>query len=199
MRNATSSKVLVFPAVASTHVNMLLVSGVQDTILILRRSVQMPKHLWRQPSTCRTLLPILLEPIVGQALQGRTSHHPTGYGVVEAELSIDGDHLEKRTERTGRIKKDWSGVFNVITVCGQVKLSLSQEACHREVYTPRRSTQHLATLKPWEPIRALLNGKADWSSGRYFYLQDYHVLLCRGEQPSQLSATRTYDFQADLF
>ena len=132
---------------------MLLVSDVQDTILILRRSVQMPKHLWRQPSTCRTLLPILLDPIVGQALQCRTSHHPTGYGVVEAELSIDGDHLEKRTERTGRVKKDWSGVFNVTTVGCQVKLSLSQEACHREVYTPRRSTQYLATLKPWEPTR----------------------------------------------
>ena len=94
--------------------------------------------------------------------------------------------------------QDAAGIFDLVTTNDQVKLRLSQEACRREVYTPRRSPQYIATLRTWEPIRVIINGKADWHSDRYYYLQDYHVVLCDGPRGESLLPQRTFDFQADL-
>jgi hypothetical protein len=116
-----------------------------------------------------------LEPLLETALDVSASAQ-TSANLIESEATSDGSEVRTRVSR--ELKNDDSaGVFELSTNAGTVKLRLSQEACRREVYTPRRSSQFLAALQPWEPIRVVLNGKADWPSGRYYYLQDYYVIL----------------------
>ena len=156
----------------------------------------MPKAVWRKPSTCRTLPPVVLEPLIDSALQNSQAQH-TPANLIESEVAADGSRITNRISRKLK-ESDWAGVFD-FTVAGQdVKIRLSQEACGREVYTPRRSSQFLAVLKPWEPIRVILNGKADWHSDRYYYLQDYYVILCGPVRAEVLLSVRTFDLQADL-
>lgn len=44
----------------------------------------------------------------------------------------------------------------------------------------------------------IINGKADWYSDRYYYLQDYHVVLCAAPRGESVLPVRMFDFQADL-
>jgi len=156
----------------------------------------MTKDLWRVSSTCRTLQPLTLEPLVSAALSDTTCEAPPA-NLIEYEVSADSSAIQSRISR--RLKEhDSAGVFDLAIAGEAVRMRLSQEACRREVYTPRRSSQFLASLKPWEPIRVILNGKADWSSGRFYYLQDYHVILCSPVGSYVLLTVRTFDFQADL-
>lgn len=167
-------------------------------ILILKRSISMPKAVWRSPSTKRTLAPLTMEGLVDKSLQGWSARSPVAQLIIEADVAQDGSDLKAAVPRAA-LDKDWSGVFALNMVGAQVRLSLTQEACHREVRAPRRSTQFLTCLQPWEPIRVILNGKADdGSSHRHYYLQDYHVVLCQGARPKGLQPVRTFDFQADL-
>jgi hypothetical protein len=125
----------------------------------------------------------------------RTSVSPV---IIESDLAQGGTELSTAVPRNAK-ETDWAGVFELRTTGKEIKLRLSQEACSREVHTPRRSSQYVATLQPWEPIRLILNGKADWPSGRLYYLQDYHVVLCGADScPENLPPVRTFDFQADL-
>ena len=83
-----------------------------------------------------------------------------------------------------------------------VKLRMQEEACRKELNTPPRSSQHLATLAFWKPMRVLLNGKSDWHEGvRFYVLQDYHIVLCNDSDDSQrklFSSVQFFDLQADL-
>jgi hypothetical protein len=168
-----------------------------SAIVILKRSVSMPKSIWRLPATRRTLPPLAeLRSLVDTSLDGWTAEGKAA-ALIESEISEDGLEVKSRGLRPVK-HQDSAGVFDLTTTDDQVKLRLSQEACRREVYTPRRSPQYLTTLRPWEPIRVILNGKADWHSDRYYYLQDYHVILCHAARGESLLPVRIFDFQADL-
>jgi hypothetical protein len=167
------------------------------SIVILKRSVSLPKSIWRLPSTRRTLPPLTrLQSLLETALHEWAAEDKSP-ALIEGEISEDGLSVTPRRPR-GLKHQDSAGVFDLVTTNDQVKLRLSQEACRREVYTPRRSPQYIATLRMWEPIRVIINGKADWHSDRYYYLQDYHVILCDRPRGESLLAVRTFDFQADL-
>ncbi|MBL8235071.1 MAG: hypothetical protein JNL98_41600 [Bryobacterales bacterium] len=140
-----------------------------------------------------------IAPLVEQALSPQTAPAPEGNVIVDAEISQDCTHLAKLFARTATTAREFQGALALTFNDGRVKLALNSEACRRELFTPRRPSQHLGTLKPWEPVRVILNGKADWSSGRFYYLQDYHVILCDGPQPQTLPVARTFDLQAHLF
>jgi hypothetical protein len=156
----------------------------------------MPKDIWRLPETCRTLPGLALELLLRDVLHSRRSEN-TPPTLVEADIAVDGRRVETQRSRTLK-DSDSVGVFDLRIADGRVRLRLSEEACRREVYTPRRSSQFLVALQPWEPIRVILNGKADWPSGRYYYLQDYFVLLCDPPLHDALLPVRTFDLQADL-
>lgn len=112
-------------------------------------------------------------------------------------MAPDGSDVTKPVSR--KLKEhDSAGVFNFVISGHDVKLRLNQEACGREVYVPRRPSQFLAVLKPWEAIRVILNGKADGHSDRYYYLQDYYVILCDPARTHESIPVRTFDLQADL-
>jgi hypothetical protein len=156
----------------------------------------MPKATWRLRSTRRSLPPLPIEPFVAAGLSAWRSD-PISPAIIESEIGPDGEILKSPVFRKAK-DRDWSGVFDVQFSGDLVKLKLSQEACRREVYTPRRSSRHIASLRFWEPLRIILNGKADWPSGRYYYLQDYHVVLCNDLTPASFSPIRAFDLQADL-
>jgi hypothetical protein len=166
-------------------------------ILILKRSVSMPKDIWRLPSTHRTLPPLIsLESLLDAALLVRTPQDGSP-ALIESQVAEDGIQVKTEVVRTLK-DNDSAGIFDLRITGQKVTLRLSQEACRREVYTPRRSSQFLTDLKPWAPVRVILNGKADWSSGRSYYLQDYHVILCDLPRPDGPFAVRTINLQADL-
>src|SRR5262249_32934213 len=96
---------------------------------------------------------------------------------------------------------DYTGVFLVQFVDHAVKLRMQEEACRKELYTPSRPSRHLATLAFWNPMRVLLNGKVDWHAGRFYLVQDYHIVLCNDSDDSKrklLSSMQFFDLQADL-
>jgi hypothetical protein len=169
----------------------------QRAVLILKRAISVPKHIWRLPSTRRALQPLSLEPLVARALE---AWEPglVSPAIVEHDISeIDGTASRVPVARMAQ-RDDWAGVFHLSFSEEQVKLKLSHEACRREVISPRRSSQHIAELRLWKPIRVILNGKADWPSGRYYYVRDYHVVLCAEVRPESLGEVQIVDFQADL-
>lgn len=156
----------------------------------------MPKAVWRKPSTCRTLPPLALQPLIDWALQDPQPQN-TPANLIESEVAADGSSITNRVSR--KLKEDDSaGVFDFAIAGQDVRIRLSEEACLREVYAPRRSSQFLTVLKPWGPIRVILNGKADWHSHRYYYLQDYYVVLCDSVRTHESLPVRTFDLQADL-
>ncbi|QOY88348.1 hypothetical protein [Paludibaculum fermentans] len=79
-----------------------------------------------------------------------------------------------------------------------LNVRLSQEACLQALPSPKRASRHLATLQDGATVRIVLNGKADWPSGRYYYLQDYHVIFRCGAAETGFEEPRTIDLQADL-
>ena len=64
---------------------------------------------------------------------------------------------------------------------------------------PRSRTRQIALLRPWKPVRVLLNGRSATYSGQYYLLREYHLALCTGPVPDQLEPPRFVDLQADLF
>ena len=157
----------------------------------------MPKQVWRLPSTRRTLDPISIDPLVARAWQQALKEPALPVTIV---ADIEGDPPAIKSTAIRKTKpRDRSGALEV-HVSGQVvKLKLNGEACRQQVYTPRRNTQHLGTLQLWEPVRVKLNGKADWSSGRFYYLQDYYVVICGQSLPGKLPTPRLMNLEADLF
>ena len=165
-------------------------------VLILKRSFSLPKAAWRLQSTRRTLEALDLEPLLAQALRTWDEGSPSP-AIIEWEVAPDGTAQGRPSLREAD-SSDEAGVFELEFVSEGVKLRLSQEACHREVYMPRRPSRHIATLGPWETVRVVLNGKADWPSGRFYYVQDYHVVVCDNRSPERLRTERLLDLQEDL-
>ena len=169
-------------------------------LVILKRSVSIPKEQWRLPSTHRTLDPITVEPLFLRALKEWRSN-PISPAIVESEVSLDGGEIQSPVIRTAK-QIDCTGVFLVQFVDRGVKLRMQEEACRKELNTPPRSSRHLATLALWKPMRVLLNGKGDWHEGvRFYLLQDYHIVLCNDSDDSKrklFSSMQFFDLQADL-
>jgi hypothetical protein len=78
-------------------------------------------------------------------------------------------------------------------------VKLSEQGCFHAVHQPRRSSRHLPTLHCWEPIQVVLNGKADWTSGRFYYLKHYLIVLANESFPERLAPSKIFNLQADLF
>jgi hypothetical protein len=169
-------------------------------LVVLKRSVSIPKKQWRLPSTRRTLDPIVAEPLLFRALKEWRSN-PVSPAIVESEVSLDGGEIQSPVIRMAK-QTDCTGVFLVQFVDHAVKLRMQEEACRKELNTPRRSSQHLATLAFWKPMRVLLNGKIDSHEGvRFYLLQDYHIVFCNDSDDAKgklLDSMQFFDFQADL-
>jgi hypothetical protein len=171
----------------------------QIALVILKRSVSIPKAKWRLPSTRRTLDHVAVEPLFLRALKEWRSN-PISPAIVESEVSLDGGEIQDPVIRTAK-PTDYSGVFLVQFVDRGVKVRVQEEACRKELHTPSRSSQHLATLAFWKPMRILLNGRVGWSTGSFYLLQDYHIVLCDDSDDSKqslFSEMQLFDLQADL-
>jgi hypothetical protein len=97
-------------------------------------------------------------------------------------------------------QKTLIGVFAVSFVSADlVRVTLRGEECARTVGSPRRRTRQIALLRPWEPVRVLLNGRFGGFSGQHYFLREYHLALCSGPVPERVEAPRLVDLQADLF
>lgn len=64
--------------------------------------------------------------------------------------------------------------------------------------TPRRKQRRLALLKPWAPVKVLLNGRAASYSGQYYNVVEYRLLLRLGPVPSEMPEAKVIDLQAAL-
>jgi hypothetical protein len=157
----------------------------------------LPKHEWRLPTTRRTLDSLPMAPLLAHALPVWTRGAPPR-AIVEVPIAMDGQPTAIAEVRRAD-PKGHAVVFDLEWTSGEVNLHLNREACAREVHAPSRESRHLLTLRPWRPMRVLLNGRADFREVRYYFLQDYHVLLCdRSAPPDPMPAARTFDLQADL-
>jgi hypothetical protein len=95
---------------------------------------------------------------------------PIDRGVIEVLLEIDGSPKAIAvTRKVPGDQKVFVGVFDISFVSqGSVSVTLRREACASRLYTPTRSTHQVALLRPWVPVRFLLNGRIAASSGQYY-------------------------------
>jgi hypothetical protein len=116
------------------------------------------------------------------------------------ELSLHPDGLSKNAIHSvqGR-QKAYIGVFDVAFVSdGTVEVMLREEECLHQLGNPRRPSHRIALLRPWKPIRVLLNGRSASHSGQHYHLHEYHLALCTDPAPDHLERARFLDLQADL-
>lgn len=147
----------------------------QSIVVLLKRCLSIPKQQWREQNCPRTLEPIEVESLIKKAWQG-TRAGSAEQGSVELSLSPDGS-LENAPlmHMVQGPQKAFMGVFDVSFVStDRVKVTLREEACSSQLGTPRRRTRQIGLLRPWKPIRVLLNGRYGSSSGQYYLIQEYH-------------------------
>jgi len=171
----------------------------RSVVVVLERSSAIPKQDWRSASR-RTLLPIEVASLIRNVWKSNQNNADEQGSVV---LSLTPDGSTKETEAVHSIQgqqRESIGVFEVVFLSrDQVKVTLLEEACARLVGSPKRRTRQIALLRPWQPVRVLLNGRSASYSGQYYLLQEYHLTLCTERTPDQLGPTRLVDLQADLF
>ncbi len=166
-------------------------------ILVLRRALSIPKSIWRLSATPRTLCPLPVDRLILDCWQEYSPGLLEQNAFIELQLTATGERVGPPGVRTVK-QRDWVRLFDFEFETEEVKVVLKEEGCRKEVYTPRRTTRQIAQLKAWKPVRVLLNGKADWHDGRFYYLQDYHLVLCSGPAPSSLPEVRLIDLQEDI-
>jgi hypothetical protein len=169
------------------------------SILVLKRSLFVSKHEWRQDACHRTLIPIDVEHLLKSTWQGSQSQLPE-QGSLELSLRTDGspENAPSIHSIQGQ-QKAFIGVFDFSFMeGGKVKVMLREEQCSRQLGTPRRRTRQIALLRPWKPVRVLLNGRYASNSGQHYILQEYHFALCNEPAPARLETTRFVDLQADI-
>lgn len=172
----------------------------RSAIVLLERSSIIPKHAWRDSSCRRTLTPIEVTRLIRSAWKSNQTE-ASEQGSIVVSLTPDGSAGE--TQAIHPIQgqqKDFIGVFDVSFISpDQVKVTLREEECARRVGSPKRRTRQIALLRPWKPIRVLINGRSASYSGQYYQLREYHLALCTDPTPDSLAPTRFVDLQADLF
>jgi hypothetical protein len=171
----------------------------RSCIVLLKRSLSMPKEVWREPACPRTLGQIDVEPLIKYAWRASQLER-SEQGSIELSLRPDGSSEYAPSIHVIQGKqKAFIGVFDVTFVTtDRVKVTLSEEECSRQLGIPRRRTRQIGLLRPWKPIRVLVNGRSASYSGQYYYLQEYHFALCMEPTANRLGPTRLVDLQADL-
>lgn len=164
------------------------------SIIILKRSASIPKNVWREPGTTRTFHALHIEEYVAAAWMTWMADK-TKPAVIQSQIDEVNGQGQIEIRRTNPIEH--SGVFRLYFSDDTVKVRLAPEACRNELHVPGRRDIHIARLQPWQPIRVLLNGKGDWHSDRYYFLQEYYLVLARDEMPVPLPALQTVDLQMD--
>jgi hypothetical protein len=172
----------------------------KSAIILLERSTITPKHVWRDSSFCRTLKPIEVSHLITGAWKSNQAGSAQKGSIV---MSLDPEGFAKQAPSVRAIQgeqKDFIGVFDVSFVAAdRVQVVLREEECARRLASPGYRTRQIALLKPWKPIRVLLNGRSGSYSGTYYLLREYHLALCCHPTPDHLSEPRFLDLQVDLF
>jgi hypothetical protein len=166
-------------------------------VVLLERSALIPKSEWRDSSCRRTLAPI----VVGDLITGAWKGNRLEQGCIVISLQLDGASANPPSVHPihGE-QKGFVGIFDVtFTSPETVKVTLREEECSRRIGSPKRHTRQIALLRPWKPIRILLNGRSSSHWGQYYLLREYHLALCTDPVPARLGPTRFVDLQADLF
>lgn len=172
----------------------------RSAIVLLERSSLIPKEVWRDSSCHRTFVPIEVAHLITSAWK---SNQPAAAEQGAIVMSLQPDGSAKGPPSVHSIQgeqKDFIGVFDVSFVStDRVKVTLREEECARKVGSPKRRTRQIALLRPWKPVRVLLNGRYASYSGQHYFLREYHIALCTGSPPDRLEPSRFVDLQADLF
>jgi hypothetical protein len=158
-------------------------------VVLLRRGVTIPKAEWRDPACRRTLPPIDAEPILRRLWE---AHHRQMPEQGFLEVSLDS---EKATTIQPKTR---AGIFDFDSSPDGAKVVLREEACSSLIGLPRRPTRQIGLLRPWRPLRILLNGRTGSYSGQFYHLLECHAMLCNEPMPDALGPTRLVDLQADL-
>lgn len=172
----------------------------RSAIVLLERSSLIPKHVWRDSSCRRTIRPIEVASLITNAWK---SNQPEAaeHGSIVMPLQPDGS--PKNVPSVHPIQgqqKSFIGIFDVSFISpDRVKVTLREEECARKAGSPKRRTRQIALLRPWKPVRVLLNGRFGGYSGQYYLLREYHLALCTGPVPDRLEPPQFVDLQADLF
>lgn len=172
----------------------------QSAIVVLERSSITPKYLWRESSYCRTLAPIEFRHVIRGAWEAYQREAAEQGGIV-VSLALDGSAKDTQAVQTihGQAKS-FIGVFEISFISpDRVKVVLRGEECARRTRAPGHHTRQVALLRPWQPIRVLLNGRGAYHSGQFYLLLEYHLALCIGPAPDDFGPARFVDLQADLF
>jgi|SRR5215471_792456 len=167
---------------------------------MLERSSLIPKDVWRDPSCRRTLLPIEVRRLITNAWNSNQDKAAEEASII---VSLDPDGSPKKLPSVHPMQgeqKNYIGVFDVAFIStDRVRVTLREEECALRVGLPKRRTRQIALLRPWRPVRILLNGRSSSYSGQHYLLREYHLALCSGSAPEHIQAPRLLDFQADLF
>jgi hypothetical protein len=170
-----------------------------QALLLFVRSQSIPKLVWRQRGSRRTFVEIDPGPLIQRIWQAHRSQ-PTEQSLLSFTLALDGtpDGAPDARYLSGR-QKARAGVFDfTFEQSGEVKVTLRGETAWQQLGTPRRPTRPIGMLRPWKPIRVLLNGRLSSYSGQHYVLREYHLVLCRDPAPDQLPPAKLVDLQADL-
>ena len=168
-------------------------------IVLLERSSLIPKPVWRDPCCRRTLMPIEVSRLITNAWKSNQAEVIEQASIV-VSLQPDGSPKRGSVHPIQGQQKDFIGVFDVSFLSlDRVTVTLRQEECARRVASPGHRTRQIALLRPWKPLRVLLNGRSASHLGQYYLLQEYHLALCTDPTPDRLGTPRFVDLQADLF
>jgi len=172
----------------------------QSAIVLLERSSLIPKQDWRDSSCRSTFLPFEIARLITNAWKSNHSEVPE-QGSIVVSLQADGSAKNAHSVHPMQGQQnDFIGVFEVSFISpDRVKVTLREEECARHAGSPKRRTRQIALLRPWNPVRVLLNGRSASHSGHYYLLREYHLALCTDPTPGQLGPTQLVDLQADLF
>lgn len=171
----------------------------RSTIVLLKRGLTVPKRVWREPSFQRRLAPIEVAPLIASAWNAGRSEL-LERSCLELSLQLDGSPESAPTIHPMQgNQKAGVAVFDVSFVAEDgARVILREEECSRQLGTPRRHTRQIGLLRPWKPVRILLNGRSASSSGQHYSLREYHLVLCNEPVPEQTERGRLVDLQADL-
>lgn len=173
----------------------------RSAVVLLERSSVIPKSVWRSSTGSRRFTTVEVSQVIAGTWKSHRQQVEAEAAVIVVPLQLDGS--AKEAPRICAIQggqKAYIGVFDVSFVSTElVKVTLREEECGRRLGLPSRPTREIALLRPWRPVRVLLNGRSASYSGQYYQLLEYHMVLCAGAVPEQLEPTRFVDLQADLF
>ena len=172
----------------------------QSAVVLLERSSWVPKAIWRDHGFHRTLAPIEVSHLIANAWKSNQTE-VAETGSIRMSLHADGSAKEPSSLHPMQAsQRQIMGVFDVSFISiDQAKVTLREEECARRLGSPKRRTRQIALLRPWKPVRVLLNGRYASYSGQHYALHEFHLALCYGAPPEQLDQPRLIDLQADLF